>query len=68
MNCPQCQHDDIEVMEKSAPAERPGWRHHHGSCRRCKAMLWWNAPAAAKDAILKTGAHECAFFKPAPVS
>jgi hypothetical protein len=67
MKCPQCQSGDIEVVEKSAGAdeERPGYRHHHGKCRKCHAMLWWSAPIGVTDAVVKAGAHECAFFKPA---
>lgn len=65
MNCPKCNSDQIEVMEKTVAVERAGWRHHHGHCRQCRTMLWWNAPLGAVDSVPKTGVHQCAFFSPA---
>lgn len=64
MKCPHCDSEDIEVLEKSVPTERNGWRHHHGSCRKCRMLLWWNAPVGHDDIILKSGIHECPFFIP----
>ena len=64
MKCPTCKSDQIDVMEKTADAERDGWRHHHGQCRQCRTMLWWSAPIGAVDGVPKTGVHQCAFFAP----
>ncbi len=65
MKCPKCKSVDIEVMEKTAAAERAGWRHHHGRCRHCQTMLWWSAQIGAIDGVPQTGVHQCAFFAPA---
>ena len=62
MKCPECESEAIVLLEKSADTERPGWRHHHGRCRQCGALVWWSSPIGAVDVVPKTGAHQCGFF------
>jgi hypothetical protein len=62
--CPRCKSDEIDVMEKTAAAQRAGWRHHHGQCRQCLTMLWWSVLIGGVDVVPKIGVHQCAFFAP----
>lgn len=65
MRCPNCQAEDVEVMPRSVPIDRPGgnWRHHHGKCRNCHEIVWWNAQAGETETAPRIGSHECGFFK-----
>jgi hypothetical protein len=64
MKCPKCNGLNVTPAGRSVPIDRPDgpWRHYHGVCCDCGQALWWNAHPGKIDAILKEGAHDCAFF------
>ncbi len=65
MRCPKCQAEDIEVSTHSVPfgTSEVNLRHHHGKCRQCHEILWWNTPPGSGEPTANIGTHECGFFR-----
>lgn len=68
MKCPKCHSEDVEMLPRSVALARPSgtWRHHHGRCRGCHEIVWWNAQPGDTEPVARVGSHECGFFKPSP--
>ncbi len=67
MKCPSCNSESITPDVRSVALDRLDgpWRHYHAQCMNCGERLWWNGHPGDQEPIIKTGVHDCAFFKPA---